>query len=180
VAGEYFDLLARRARRRGAGNLLPVRGEAQALLATVLPRGVAEAVHVYFPDPWPKSRHLRRRLFDARTVDLVLGLLRPGGTLFFATDFVEYGEAVAALLGSHPLARVRRLDGGWPEGPRTNYEAKYLVEGRPILRLEVTWQGGDAEAALHPAGRRDVLAAYRDWPQPADAVAGGAREASGA
>jgi tRNA (guanine-N7-)-methyltransferase len=176
VASEYFDLLTRRGRRRGARNLLPVRGEAQAILATVLPRGFAETVHVYFPDPWPKSRHLRRRLFDARTVDLVLGLLRPGGTLFFATDFVEYGEAVAALLASHPLVAVRRREGGWPEGPRTNYEAKYLVEGRQILRLEVTWNGGDAAAALHPQGVRDVVVAYR---APLGGGEGGAAEPRG-
>lgn len=161
LAGEYFRLLVTRARRRGVQNLLAIRGEAQTVLAAVLPRGFARAVHVYFPDPWPKARHERRRLFDAQTVDLVLLLLRPGGTLWFATDFLAYGEAVAALLASHPAATVTRRPAGWDEGPRTNYEAKYVAEGRPILRLEVTWKGGDGLAALHPAGREGVLAAYR-------------------
>jgi len=161
LAGEYFRLLVTRARRRGVRNLLAVRGEAQTVLAAVLPRAFARAVHVYFPDPWPKARHERRRLLDAESVDLVLALLAPGGTLFFATDFLAYGEAVAALLSGHPAATVRRRDEGWDEGPRTNYEAKYIAEGRPILRLEVTWRGGDGLAALHPAGRRRVLAAYR-------------------
>ncbi len=161
VAETYFRLVAARARRRRLGNLLLVRSEAQTVLAAVLPRGFARAVHVYFPDPWPKARHERRRLFDADSVDLVLALLVPGGTLSFATDFLAYGETVAALLESHPRAVVRRLAGGWEEGPRTNYEAKYLHEGRPILRLEVTWVGGEGEAALHPRGRRRVLSAYR-------------------
>jgi tRNA (guanine-N7-)-methyltransferase len=161
VAEEYFRILATRARKRGVQNLLAIRGEAQTLLDAVLPKAFARAVHVYFPDPWPKARHERRRLFDAGTVDLVLGLLAPGGTLWFATDFLAYGEVVEALLAAHPATVVRRLDAGWPEGPRTNYEAKYVKEGRPILRLEVTWKGGEGFAALHPAGRDQVLAAYR-------------------
>jgi tRNA (guanine-N7-)-methyltransferase len=53
LAGEYFRLLVARARRRGVQNLLAIRGEAQTVLAAVLPRGFARAVHVYFPDPWP-------------------------------------------------------------------------------------------------------------------------------
>jgi tRNA (guanine-N7-)-methyltransferase len=166
VAQEYWQLLVQRARRRGTRNLLAIRGEAQTLLAAVLPRGFARAVHVYFPDPWPKTKHERRRLFAPESVDLVLSLLRPGGTLWFATDFVAYGEVVEELLRAHPAARVTRFDEGWPgsaaeQGPRTNYEAKYLVEGRPILRLAVEWQGGEGLAALHPRGLAGVLAAYR-------------------
>jgi tRNA (guanine-N7-)-methyltransferase len=167
VAPSYHRLVVERARKRGLRNVLAVRGEAQAVLSTVLPRGFARAVHVYFPDPWPKSRHERRRLFDAESVDLVLGLLHPGGTLWFASDFPAYGEAVEALLAAHPRARVRRLPGGWPEGPRTNYEAKYVTEGRPILRLEVSWRGGEGASALHPAGVAGVLAAYRSGAAPA-------------
>jgi len=161
LAEQYFGVLVARARRRGAKNLLAIRGEAQTVLSAVLPRGFARAVHVYFPDPWPKVRHERRRLFDVASVDLVLGLLAPGGTLWFATDYLAYGEAVEALLRGHPAATVRRHAGPWPEGARTNYEAKYEVEGRPILRLEVTWAGGEGLAALHPDGRQRVLAAYR-------------------
>ena len=174
IAEEYFRLLLGRARRRGVRNLLAVRGEAQTVLAAVLPRGFARAVHVYFPDPWPKARHERRRLFDAQSVDLVLSLLRPGGTLWFATDFLAYGEAVAALLAGHPAATVRRRAEGWDEGPRTNYEAKYIAEGRPILRLEVTWAGGEGAVVLHPDGRAAVLAAYR----PAAAEANGENAAA--
>jgi tRNA (guanine-N7-)-methyltransferase len=161
IADEYFRILTARAGKRGVRNLLAIRGEAQTILDAVLPKAFARAVHVYFPDPWPKARHERRRLFDAGTVDLVLGLLAPGGTLWFATDFLAYGEVVEALLAAHPATAVRRLDAGWSEGPRTNYEAKYVKEGRPILRLEVTWKGGEGIAALHPAGRAQVLAAYR-------------------
>jgi tRNA (guanine-N7-)-methyltransferase len=160
VAEKYFRLLVARARRAALGNLVAVRGEAETVLAAVLPRGFARAVHVYFPDPWPKARHQRRRLFDAESVDLVLSLLAPGGRLWFATDFLAYGEAVAALLAGHPAATVRRCQNGWEEGPRTNYEAKYLAEGRDILRLEVQWTGSEGLAAVHPGGRERVLSAY--------------------
>jgi tRNA (guanine-N7-)-methyltransferase len=158
IAGEYFRLVARRVARRRLANTVLLEGEAQYLAAAVLPRAFARKVHIYFPDPWPKLRHHRRRLFAPDSLDLVLGLLEPGGTLCFATDFLAYGEEVRALLASHPAAEVQLHDGPWPDGARTNYEAKYLVEGRPILRLEVKLSGA---AAPHPAGLRDLLVAPR-------------------
>jgi tRNA (guanine-N7-)-methyltransferase len=156
VAHEYFALAARRLARKRLANLALLHGEALYLLAAALPRRFADVVHVYFPDPWPKTRHLKRRLFSPASVDLVLGLLAPGGRLAFATDFVDYGEEVAELLGSFPGARVRRRAAGWPDGPRTNYEAKYVAEGRPIVRLEVELDGA---VALHPRGAGEVLSA---------------------
>lgn len=155
MVSKYYRLVRRRMRRRGIDNLVLLRGEALYLLATALPRGFASAVHVYFPDPWPKSRHQRRRLFEADTVDLVLAMLAPGGRLFFATDFTEYGGRVTELLAGHPDLELERRR-SWPEGPRTNYEMKYEQEGRPIVRLEARCT---AAAGLHPEGRPAVLAA---------------------
>jgi tRNA (guanine-N7-)-methyltransferase len=157
IAAEYHRLFAGRARRRGAANWVAIRGEALYLGSAVLPAGFAAAVHVYFPDPWPKSRHQKRRLFDPETVDLVLGLLRPGGRLFFATDFREYGERVAELLAGCPGLAVERR-GAWEEGPRTHYEAKYEAAGRPILRLAATLA---TAPALHPAGAAAIAGPAR-------------------
>jgi tRNA (guanine-N7-)-methyltransferase len=159
VAGEYQALFVDRARRRGLTNWLALRGEAQYLLSSVLPAGFASVLHVYFPDPWPKIRHHKRRLFDPETVDLVLGLLRQGGRLNFATDFLDYGELVFELLQGYPGLRLTRRERPWDEGPRTNYEAKYEVEGRPILRLEGVLEVDGREAPLHPGGAGAVLAA---------------------
>ncbi|HVS02802.1 MAG TPA: tRNA (guanosine(46)-N7)-methyltransferase TrmB [Thermoanaerobaculia bacterium] len=168
VAAQYWGLLVERMRRRGARNLLAVRGEAEALLAALLPPELARAVHVYFPDPWPKARHQRRRLFDPSSIDLVLGLLAPGGRLFFATDHLRYGEVVASLLAAYPGVVVTPREGPWAEGPRTNYEAKYLAEGRPILRLEAVRRAAAGERPLHPDGWRDVAVGYRlSVPEPA-------------
>ena len=169
LANEYYQLMVERARRRGLANWVALRGEALYLLSAVLPAGFAAAVHVYFPDPWPKSRHHKRRLFEPETVDLVLRVLRPGGRLFFATDFLEYGELVAEILESAPGLRVERRTRPWDEGPRTNYEAKYLVEGRPILRMEGWLEG---PAALHPRGAAGVLVgpAWASQPQENETI----------
>ncbi len=158
IVSKYFRMAVRRARYRGLANVLAVRGEALYLLAAVLPRGFASAVHVYFPDPWPKSRHQKRRLLDPETVDLVLGLLASGGELFFATDFLEYGESAAEILEGFPGLAVERLSGPWPGGARTNYEAKYMAEGRAIVRLRAELEG---PASLHPAGQSGILVAPR-------------------
>jgi tRNA (guanine-N7-)-methyltransferase len=158
MVSEYFRDVARLARRDRLDNLTVVRAEALYLLAAVLPRGFARAAHVYFPDPWPKTRHRRRRLFDPTTVDLVVGLLRPGATLFFATDFVRYGEVVRELLESYPGLDVERRETDWSDGPRTNYEAKYVREGRSFVRLTATRRA--VGIAPHPRGERELAMAH--------------------
>lgn len=165
MAGRYERLMVRRARKRGLANWMSLRGEALYLLSTVLPAGFAEALHVYHPDPWPKAKHHKRRLFDPETLDLVLGVLRPGGTFCFETDHLDYGELVSGILAAHPAVRHHRLDDGWPDGPRTNYEAKYVREGRPILRLQGTvHHTPDAPFPPHPRAGEALVAA---WAEPA-------------
>ncbi|HEV2843902.1 MAG TPA: hypothetical protein VG477_03575 [Thermoanaerobaculia bacterium] len=63
------------------------------------------------------------------------------------------------ILKGYTGLRFARREGPWDEGPRTNYEAKYEVEGRPILRLEGVMETGGRKAPLHPAGAQAVLAA---------------------
>lgn len=164
MAGSYYRLAKRRMRRRELTNTVLLHGEALYLLSVVLPRAFATAVHVYFPDPWPKARHQKRRLFDIETIDLVLDLLTDEGRLFFATDFLEYGRVVKEILDSYPTVEVNEVQGPWPGGARTNYEAKYMREGRPILRLEVgrTPMSG---VSLHPRGEACVLAAVAPSPE---------------
>ncbi len=159
VAAEYFRRVDQQARKLHLSNLLRVHGEALYLLAAVLPRGFAARVHVYFPDPWPKTRHHKRRLFDPETVDLVVGALAPGGELCFATDFIAYGEWVVQTLADFPLLEVQRRSTPWPDGARTHYEAKYLAEGRPILRCQARLSQCRTPDMLHPLGRLGVLSA---------------------
>jgi tRNA (guanine-N7-)-methyltransferase len=161
VASQYYRLSRDRAARRGLANLVLIRGDAMFLMSALLGAGWATAVHVYFPDPWPKGRHHKRRLLDPESVDLVLGLLRPGGRLHFATDFVEYGALVRDILAGHPAVGLAAHDSPWPDGARTNYEAKFIAEGRPILRLTATRRLRFEGALLHPAGKPGVVAAPR-------------------
>ena len=163
MVSQYFRLAARRAERKSLENLVLLHGEASYLLATMLPRGFAGALHVYFPDPWRKSRHHKRRLLDVDSLDLLLGCLRPGGTLCFASDHEAYSKAVVELLESHSLLDVRHVDDGWPEGPRTNYEAKFVEDGRPITRLVAELprsQRAGPQQLVHPAARRDLLSSW--------------------
>lgn len=155
VASKYYRHV--RDRSRHLDNVVLVRGEALYLLASVLPSSFARAVHVYFPDPWPKSRHHGRRLFDPESLDLILRLLRAEGRLIFATDFLDYGELVLELLGEHPALRVEAREGPWNDRPRTHYEDKYQREGRPILRVEAALT--DGLQLIHPRASSSVLAA---------------------
>jgi tRNA (guanine-N7-)-methyltransferase len=155
-AALYWKLANHRAQRRGLRNLVTICGDALYVLGACLDRGHASAVHVYFPDPWPKLRHHRRRLLDRSTVDLVVGALAPGGALYFATDHADYGELVQRVLERYPGVRVERVEGPWPDGPRTHYETKYEREGRPILRLVVTRVSPAGAASLHPDGVDEV------------------------
>ncbi|MEM1180562.1 MAG: hypothetical protein AAGM22_19610 [Acidobacteriota bacterium] len=165
MVSKYFRMLTTRARRHGASNLLNVRGEALYLLSAVLPRAFADRLHVYFPDPWPKARHHRRRLFDPETVDLVLGVIKPGGELCFATDHLEYGEVVMEILDGYPGLTVEPVLTEWPDGARTNYEAKYIVEGRPILRATARVSPEAVPGTPHPGGAAGLLAG---WAEPDD------------
>lgn len=165
VANAYYRLAVKRAGRRRLDNVVLMRGEALYLMATSIPEGFAEAVHVYFPDPWPKARHQKRRIFDPETIDLVLRLLQPGGTLYFATDFSDYGEAVRDMLSCCSTVRVTAVGNPWPDGARTNYESKYIAEGRPITRLEVVRKAVTNDL-LHPNGAVGVTVACRSESAP--------------
>jgi tRNA (guanine-N7-)-methyltransferase len=158
AAAFYWAATTRRAERRGLGNLVTICGDALYVLAVGIARESVDAVHVYFPDPWPKARHQRRRLLDPSTVDLVFGMLVPGGSLYFATDHAEYGAAVADVLERYPAVAVERIEGPWPDGRRTHYETKYEREGRPILRLVATRRAPPLASLLHPDGAAAIAA----------------------
>jgi tRNA (guanine-N7-)-methyltransferase len=94
------DRAAQKAERLGLDHVLFVCALAEQLL-DALPSGSVDSFHLYFPDPWPKSRHRRRRFVRRDRVDELHGLLRRGGLIHFATDFFDYYVQAKLLLLAH-------------------------------------------------------------------------------
>jgi tRNA (guanine-N7-)-methyltransferase len=122
--------------RRGLRNVRVAQGDALDLTAG-LPEAALDAVHVFFPDPWPKSRHHKRRIIQPAHVALLRSRLAPGGTLHCATDWAEYAEAMRETLDADP-GLVNAHDGFAPRPPHrpvTKFERRALTAGRPIFDL---------------------------------------------
>jgi tRNA (guanine-N7-)-methyltransferase len=92
----------RKGRRAGLANLRVVRIENSYLLQWLVPPGSVDAVHVYFPDPWPKRRHWKNRLVNEEFTGIVLGALKPGGVVYLRTDDVGYFEQMVRVFGENP------------------------------------------------------------------------------
>ncbi|WP_433791238.1 tRNA (guanosine(46)-N7)-methyltransferase TrmB [Actinoplanes sp. CA-252034] len=116
----------------GLDNVRVAHGDAMQLVHQLRP-GSLDAVHVFFPDPWPKARHHKRRLVQPSNVALLRERLRPGGVLHCATDWPEYAEAMAETLDADPgLRRLPAMPHGRPE---TKFERRGAEAGRPITDL---------------------------------------------
>jgi len=115
-------------------NLVVLRGDAVALLTTRVPEASLTGIRIFFPDPWPKRRHHKRRLVQRAFVALAATRLRPGGTLHMATDWADYADQMRAVADAEPL-----LDGGEtprpPWRPVTKFEARARAEGRDVVDL---------------------------------------------
>ena len=135
-AGEYFRMLQERAQRRAIPNLRVTRTDATILLERFIPDDSVSQHHIYFPDPWPKKKHHRRRTLTASFFAQIRRTLAPaGGMLYFATDHKEYYDEILPRVQKVLAVEVR--DTPWPDAPlgRTNFEIKYIQQGRPIYRL---------------------------------------------
>jgi tRNA (guanine-N7-)-methyltransferase len=119
---------------RGLANVRVVHGDGAALLEQRIPPGALAGVRLYFPDPWPKPRHHKRRLVDARFAALVADRLAPGGLLHCATDWPPYARRMAAVLAAEPGLDLQPVRPGerpaWR--PVTKYEARGLARGHVV------------------------------------------------
>ncbi|MBN3458967.1 tRNA (guanosine(46)-N7)-methyltransferase TrmB [Mycolicibacterium mageritense] len=117
--------------RAGVTNIRLVRGDGVDVLEHMFGSESLTGVRVFFPDPWPKARHHKRRLLQPATVALIADRLRPGGILHAATDHAGYAEHIAEVGDAEPLLRrVTEDTDGLPislQRPVTKYEQKALA-----------------------------------------------------
>lgn len=95
--------LVQRIERDGIGNIRLLRGDAVDVLEHMIAPESLTGVRVFFPDPWPKARHHKRRLLQPPTLSLIASRLRPGGVLHVATDHADYAEHIAEVGAGEPL-----------------------------------------------------------------------------
>ena len=132
VAGKYLRLAHDRALKRGLTNLRFIHGDAREFVEFFLPAGAVHALHVYFPDPWPKKKHHRRRLLDEGFFEEALRVLEVSGRLWIATDHDDYFEAILEGLEA-AVERFTLVEAVW-DGATTNYEDKFVSLGSTIHR----------------------------------------------
>jgi tRNA (guanine-N7-)-methyltransferase len=111
-------------------NVRVVRHDAVEVVEHMIPPASLAGVHVYFPDPWPKKRHLKRRLLQPAFVHALAQRLAPGGYLHAATDWEDYAQEMLATLGAEPLLR-NAVDGYSPR-PSWRPETKFEARGRRL------------------------------------------------
>lgn len=129
--------LMMRVEERGLTNVRLLRGDAVTLLERHLPPGSLHGVRIFYPDPWPKKKHHKRRLVQPGFMALVAERLEPGGRVHLATDWADYAEQMMAVCTAEP--RLRNVHAGWaprPEWrPLTKFESRAEEAGRPSRDL---------------------------------------------
>ncbi|MFN4243463.1 MAG: tRNA (guanosine(46)-N7)-methyltransferase TrmB [Tepidisphaerales bacterium] len=134
----FWRYASDRLRRNGCTNARTVRAEANYFLREFVPDGTISVLHVYFPDPWPKARHHKRRLIQPPFMQQVERVLVPGGRLQVVTDHAGYWEQIDAVVRGSRLAVTayeRPGSAGDGEVVGTNFERKYRREGRPFYAI---------------------------------------------
>jgi tRNA (guanine-N7-)-methyltransferase len=149
-AEPHIDVVAVEVYKRGLAQLLSaidreqitnirlIRGDGLDVLEDMFCTESLTGVRVFFPDPWPKSRHHKRRLLQPGTVGLIADRLKCGGILHVATDHKDYAEQIAAAGDAEPRLRRAQRDVTPPisvQRPTTKYESKARRAGSDVAEL---------------------------------------------
>ncbi|MFE6768148.1 tRNA (guanosine(46)-N7)-methyltransferase TrmB [Streptomyces fimicarius] len=125
--------------RAGSTNVRVANGDAVILLREMLAPESLDGLRVYFPDPWPKARHHKRRLIQPEFLDLVAPVLKPGAIIHCATDWEPYAEQMLEVLTAHPRFANTAADGGYAPRPAfrplTRFEGQGLDKGHVVHDL---------------------------------------------
>ena len=137
VHGPGVGSLLKKIAELGVANLRVIRHDASEVLERMIGDATLDGMHVFFPDPWPKKRHHKRRLIQSPFVALMARKLKPGGYVHLATDWEEYAEQMLAVLSAEPLLK-NSADAFAPRPayrPLTKFEARGLKLGHPVRDL---------------------------------------------
>jgi tRNA (guanine-N7-)-methyltransferase len=129
----YHRVIDERVRKRHLTNVRLINHDAFLVVRDMLPDASLREIHIYFPDPWPRKRNQKRRIIRAEVLEQFRRVLVEGGSGIYVTDHREYFEAAAPLIEA--AFRAERRIPQPEDSPRTNYEAKYREEGRPIYEI---------------------------------------------
>jgi tRNA (guanine-N7-)-methyltransferase len=120
------DALALRLERAGLANARVIAADARCVVVELVPAASVASYHIYFPDPWPKRRHEKRRLFDAAFAAALRRTLLAGGIVHVATDLPDLFRNIAGVLHAAGFAPMERAS---PARPTTRFEHKYAQAG---------------------------------------------------
>jgi len=129
LSGVVAGILAIRCGRAGLDNLKVTRMDARTLVNLMLEPGAVSAYHIYFPDPWPKERHHKHRLFTPYFVSNLARTLAPEGSVYIATDVAEYAAEIFPMLEADGF---RRTPQPIPGRDQTGFARKSLAAGKIV------------------------------------------------
>lgn len=139
VHGPGVGRLLKEAGADGIGNLRIFQQDAVDVLDRALPAASLAEIRVFFPDPWPKKKHHKRRLIQPGLVALMRSRLRTGGHIHLATDWQPYAEHMLAVMSAAPGLRNLAADAAFvprpPGRPLTHFEQRGLKLGHPVFDL---------------------------------------------
>ena len=126
--------LLKQIEEQGLRNLRVIQYDAVEVLQHMVPPESLDGVQIFFPDPWPKKRHHKRRLVQSPLIALLATKLKPGGTLHVATDWQDYAEQILAVLSAEPTLRnTAEAYAPRPAGrPQTKFESRGLRLGHGV------------------------------------------------
>ena len=133
VHGPGVGSLLNRIEAEKLANLRVIRHDAVEVLERMVEDASLAAIHLFFPDPWPKKRHQKRRLVQPEFARLAARKLAPGGMLHVATDWPDYAEHIAAVLAAEPA--LEAATSGFASRPETKFEGRGKRLGHPIHDL---------------------------------------------
>ena len=142
-ARKYYRHAADRIARWGLSNVRMLRTDAAWFMREHIADNTVDCYHIYFPDPWPKARHNKRRLICDDNLPEFIRTLKSGGTMNIATDHLDYFEQMQRVLLNPKVKELCEIDfvraAGAKDGEMagTNFERKYLVEGRVTNTIAV-------------------------------------------